>query len=162
MRSVNGPNEKLRLNGPRPTCVQCGLREAASRTPGARCENCRTKAFQRKKVAEQNDEMAALAGALKKADPTTYRDIFIVVNRLKKSRTASAHLLRLALLALHREEAAGRRPRDLWEYFAGTVRKLRTEDEAKELRTGRGPSLLGDILDRAQGAMNRAPTRTKR
>ena len=91
-----------------------------------------------------------IAGALKKADPETYIDIFAVVKRAARFHMAPSLILEV-ITALKREHDYGHRPRDLWTYWAGTARRIRHRAEAIELRAkGGGLEALGDTLNRAQ------------
>ncbi len=104
---------------------------------------------QRKEIAFRAiKEALAIAQVVYEIDKRRYKPLFAWINKMIAVRRSPVLLLQ-AMQRLKQTETSGRPVRDIVEYAAGTLRKLEREREAKRLRAGTGPSLLGDILDRA-------------
>jgi len=90
----------------------------------------------------------AIADRLYRTDRQRYKPVFESINSSVKQRKSPAMILQCVKRLADRD--ATDPVADPREYLGGTLRKLEQERDATRLRTGDGPSLLGDILNRAQ------------
>lgn len=105
-------------------------------------------------AAQQLKECFEIAEQLYNSNRERYKPIYEFIHSSVKQRKPIPIILRCVRSLAERETGGADRPpnpvADVRSYLGGTLRKLEEEAGSKGLRRGEGPSLLGDILNRAQ------------
>jgi hypothetical protein len=141
-----------------PRCSRgCG-REAESKLEGALCHPCRQSLYNAKrrasKLPAEINESRRLLDELYQREKRRFQPLYGVLNRFAKAKVSPALIL-AAMRSLHEKETAGKAALEPLEYFAGTMRKLQMERDAKRLREGKAIEsvkvldMFADILRRS-------------
>jgi len=106
---------------------------------------------QRKEIAlKAIAEVGTILEALYNLDKPRYQPLYGWLHKMAKWK--SPVLLLQTMKRLQERDESKQPAADVVQYCGGTLRRLEEQREAKRLRAGRGPSLLGDIIDRAKRA----------